>query len=118
MGMNLREGKIFPLGKDGGCLLAGGEPCPYFERLVLPLADITTDPLKWAERNEARSIYTLKHSIGARGPIRRCPDCDGERSKGHSRCPKCAKRRRLEAERARMRKRRQKEGAAYALSKI
>ena len=99
-------------GHYGGCLYADtcsvqdGQRCAYFERAVLPTA---------ADIGLKELVYSLyqKH-VGIEqdceletGDIRRCPDCSAELRKRQRYCDDCSRKRKLEAQRMKRRRKKQ-----------
>ena len=84
------------------------EPCSYFERFVLPLADQPSpkgQPQLQSQRLDARQAYlmqTKRQVLGA--VVRTCPECGATIAPRRRLCEKCAKKRRRASSRERARK--------------
>lgn len=74
------------------CVLIAGQRCRYFEDCVLPMAAMTTDPVKSKSYSEAADEYRLIHKMD--GVIRQCPDCGRPLSPRRRLCAVCSQKRR------------------------
>ena len=98
------------------CLLAGTpiQPCRYFERCILPLADAPSPagkPHLQQERLEARRQYlALRKAEIPEMNLRTCPDCGAPVARRRRYCEKCGSRRRRESTRAAVARKRQNGG--------
>lgn len=98
------------------CLVAKRKRCPYFERVILPLADQPgpqNDPGLQARRAEARDEYWGWHAR-AINPAKRkkptlCGACGKPKPPRHRFCSTCASKRRRESARTRVNRHRSKE---------
>lgn len=104
MGVDFRKNESSSkIGESDRCRVRDKERCPYFERCVLPMADMTTDKHKKHKLEEARRQYFLHCTDGDEKAVltagnrkpehltKVCPDCGKSRPKGCSRCKPCAK---------------------------
>jgi len=99
------------------CAVASGKRCGYFERVILPLADLPSprgDAQRQARRASARQTYLGRHVL-AGSLERQCPECGGSRLRRHRFCEVCATKHRREGARERVRQYRQLERAAVTL---
>lgn len=111
MCFDLRNGVITKWGKDQDCVMHSNHRCEYFERLVLPMVNLTTDHSKQRELQEANEIYNQSNfteSVSSAmfadenmSPTL-CPDCGDHKPKGSSRCGKCATKRKRQKNRERL----------------
>lgn len=87
------------------CLLAGKlRPCPYFEKVVLPLADQASpksEPDLQRQRLEARKKYleARKVEVPETLSLRTCPDCGGPLAKRQRYCSECSRKRQKQHDR-------------------
>jgi hypothetical protein len=88
------------------CLLASGQPCPYFEQYVMPMRiDLVKHPKEAAELQEANHEYRMRIQ-GAPSAIKRlCFACRKRKVTGLKRfCRACAEKRERAGDRLRKRK--------------
>ena len=83
------------------CVLYLGQPCAYFERCVLPMANRGKPELI-----QAREIYHRTHSMAAALRTAKCPTCGAPRAPRKRFCVPCARQHRQNTTRESMRKRR------------
>ncbi len=79
------------------CLLAEDRRCPFFEQIILPIADQPgpkKTPGLQQRRLGAREAYWARHGVVKETKTRQCPDCDGPLGKRQRYCSKCADKRR------------------------
>lgn len=69
---------------DTSCLISEGKRCPYFERVLLPIAE---------QQGVSRQIKKY-YDMGDIKATRSCPDCGAELAYRKRYCNKCTKRRR------------------------
>ena len=80
------------------CVLIAGQRCRYFEECVLPMAAMTTEPVKAKSYSEAADEYRLTHQMD--GVIRQCPGCGRPLSPRRRLCAVCSQKRRKQTYRA------------------
>jgi hypothetical protein len=79
------------------CVLADGQRCDYFERIVLPMAERGN-----ARFLQARETYYGSKALRTAGGAepKTCPECGNPRATGHRFCEDCKKAKRKASYRA------------------
>ena len=111
-------GKIKPDDTDRRCKVSVGKRCRYFERCILPIAELrapTSLPERercrlLAGRQEARQTYLDLHGLPGSTNPRTCPQCNEQPlAKRRRLCDKCAGKNLRDSQRRKRKKRRDQE---------